>query len=240
MSRRVFIAGYILLGIVCLLTLPYLWQLLKILFAAPSASILQQLECYKWAALGAVIYLLVYRRFKDRIKILETDTHEHLHMWVALLVGRRIHSVHAERDTGVMSSSGTSRVAHIPVSLAPYCFPLFTFALLAFRFALDFRGRGIYDIIVGFSLAFHLYCVKNETGNHQTDINQYPLPFSYLYIFTAWLINTCLILAAFFPNMNMGYAGHASPYGQYGLWSSIARWVVAMWDNLTSFISWLF
>ena len=91
----------------------------------------------------------------------------------------------------------------IPQALAPYCLPIFTYMLLALRCLVQPEGLWIFDILVGSTIAFHVLCFVRQTGNHQTDINQYPLYFSYLYIVTMQLVNLCIILVAFFPNYNV-------------------------------------
>lgn len=203
-----------------------------------SIPILNQLEMYKWCAIGIALYITFYRWKGDKMSFIETDTHEHLHIWTAVLFNRKVHSLHAEQQSGVVYTSGTHTWTEIPVSLAPYCVPIFSFILLAFRWLLNFHGKWLFDILIGISLGFHYCCVKSQIGSHQTDINQYPLPFSYSYITTIWLINICLIMAAFFPNMNPG-ASNPSIYGTYGIFSSIYRWGASMWDNLIDFINFI-
>lgn len=95
---------------------------------------------------------------------------------------------------------------------------------------MDFHGMWIFDLLIGCTLCFHFYCFKTQIGNHQPDINQYPLLLSYSYIVTSWLIGFCIILPAFFPNMN-GH-GFVQPMYNYGLFSAIWRLLEAWWDNL--------
>ena len=59
------------------------------------------------------------------------------------------------------------------MSLAPYCLPIYTYALLMLRPLLDFHGLIIYDILIGITLAFHVVNFKKDTSRHQPDINQY-------------------------------------------------------------------
>lgn len=131
-------------------------------------------------------------------------------------------------------SSGRVSAGLVPVSLAPYCFPLFTFFLLSLRWMMDFRGVWIFDILIGITLCFHFYCFKTQTGNYQSDINQYPLLLSYTYIFTSWLLVLCIIIPAFFPNMN-GH-GTGSLVCHYGVFSSVWRMLCAWWETLSSFV----
>lgn len=85
------------------------------------------------------------------------------------------------------------------MALAPYCLPLWTYFILWLRPFINFQGRGIFDIVIGLTVAFHVLCFKSQTRNNQTDINQYPLLFSYSYIYIARIINGLIIVVAFFP-----------------------------------------
>ena len=38
----------------------------------------------------------------------------------------------------------------------------------------------IIDVIIGFSIGLHIVCFTEQTRSYQTDINQYPLWFSYI------------------------------------------------------------
>lgn len=46
------------------------------------------------------------------------------------------------------------------------------------------------------------YCFIKQIGNHQININQFPLLLSYSDILTLWLLVLCIIIPAFFSNMN--------------------------------------
>ena len=121
--------------------------------------------------------------------------------------------------------SGKYDYALAPMALAPYCLPIFTYLLLSIRCLMDFHGMWIYDVIIGMTICFHFFCFKNQTGSYQTDINQYPLSFSYLYIITALLINFCVIWVAFFP--------------QYNVYTSFWRLVTSVWENGVSFVKFI-
>lgn len=195
--------GSILLAILLLLTLPYAWKLITIIFHPKNVTILKQLSLFQWVALGFVVFSLVRRLLSKNIVWLETFTHELTHIVVAMMFFRKVNSFHAEAGSGVVNTSGKRGGITAPMSLAPYCLPIYTYLLLALRSLMDFHGLWIYDIIVGMTISFHVGCFRHQTGNHQTDINQYPLLFSYLYIYAARLINICIIVVAFFPNYNV-------------------------------------
>lgn len=210
-----------LLIVLCVLLIPYAVKLVGIIFAPKYVSIWKQLGIYQFVALGMVLYLIIRKYLRTNIEWLEVFSHELTHSIVAMLFFRKIHSFQAtERDGGIVYTSSYHRFSEIPMALAPYCLPIFTYALLFLRPLIDFDGRWIFDMLIGITLCFHLICFKKQTGNFQPDINQYPLAFSYLYIITAHLINFCIIWVAFFPN--------------YHVFSSFWRMVCAIWGQLLS------
>lgn len=216
------------------LTFPYFIYIGQTIFCPQRGTTLTQLTMYQWVGVGMLGYAIVERMVKHNISWLETLSHELTHGFFALILQGRIHSLKADEDSGVISHSGVKKWGLASVSLAPYCFPLFTYLLLAIRHLLDFHGKWVFDIIVGISLAFHIICFRKQTGNHQTDINRYPLVFSYFYIFVCWIINICVILVSFWPNMYQKSASLPFYYG-YGMWSSLLRWPNEMRNTLISF-----
>ena len=209
--------GTLLLILVLILTIPYAWKLIHILFFPKHVKILQQLSLFQWVAVGFVCYSVLRAFFNKNALWIETFTHELTHVIVAMLLFRKVHSFHAEEGSGVVYTSGQSNNMIIPMALAPYCLPIYTFLLLSVRSLMNFHGIWVYDILIGISLSFHVNCFIHQTGKHQTDINQYPLLFSYLYIYVARLINACIIVVSFFPS--------------YNVFSSFWRCIVAIYKN---------
>lgn len=235
MSKLTYLISMMVLAVVLILTIPYLWYLLGAIFCPENNTLWEQLEMFKWAAVGFAAFAVARRYIKNNILFAETFSHEVTHTFVAILFNRRIHSFHAEGGTGSIYTSGKRHYSLVPIALAPYCFPIFTYFLLAFRWMMDFHGLWIFDIIIGITLCFHFYCFQTQIGNYQSDISQYPLLFSYTYIVTMWIINLCIILPAFFPNMN-GH-GNVEPMYNYGVWSCIVRLITEWWNNLIGYIS---
>lgn len=228
MTRMGLAIWMILLTIITLLTLPYAWYLLKVIFAI--GNILHQLEIFKWVAVGFICFAILRRHIKGNLKFVETFSHELTHTIFAFFFNRQVHGFHAQQGEGMMVSSGGGSASMVPVSLAPYCIPIFTLFLLSFRWMMDFHGMWIFDIIIGVTVCFHFYCFKTQIGNYQTDINQYPLLLSYSYIAVSWLIVLCIVIPAFFPNMN-GHGTGVVSYN-YGVFSAVWRLLEAWWDNL--------
>lgn len=205
-----------------LLTLIYLWQIGAILLFPAKISVARQLSLYQWVALGFVIYVVFHRLVHKNISFLEVMSHEWSHIFVAMLFMRRVHSFHAEERTGVVYTSG-NHFSNVPVSLAPYCLPIITYLLLMVRCLITSQGLMIFDLLIGITLSFHYFCFKTQTGNHQSDITSFPLFFSYLYIWTARLINLAVILVAFFPG--------------YNVFTSFRRYLTTAIDNVSALVA---
>lgn len=214
------------LVIVLLLIVPYIWKLFNILFLSPTESVLSQLELYMWLVAGMFIALVLGHYLNKNLNWLKTFSHELTHTLIALLFFKKVHSFHAEEEDGVVLTCGTTKKGGISIALAPYCLPIFTYFLLAIRILIEANRIWIFDLIIGISLAFHISCFKHQTTPLQPDINQYPLFFSYTYIYVARVINFCIILVAFFPKCNV--------------FTSTWRLLSAMYDSIILFFEWIF
>lgn len=160
---------------------------------------------FLWFTGGAIVFPVMNRFLKKNIEIIKTFTHELTHAVTALLTFRRIHSFQAEERQGVIYTSGSERTRFL-VTLAPYCFPIYTFPLLILRCLVVKSLLPIMDILIGFTVGLHFICFKEQTGNHQLDITNHPLFFSYIYIIAILLFDICLILLSYEPSLNIFYA----------------------------------
>ncbi len=150
---------------------------------------------YKWMLIGMVAYFLLRLvLFRRNEKWMQTFAHELSHTIVGLFFFRKIHSFLAEEGTGVIYHSGRRHFGDIFISLAPYCLPYFTYIFLLLRIVGADNMLYIFDILVGFSLAFHLGCFISQTRSYQTDIQQHGYLRSYLFIATALIFNFTVIL----------------------------------------------
>lgn len=193
-----------------------------IFFPTPPMTVSGNLDMYLWTAVGAVAYTLLRGLLRKNIVWLETFSHELTHIVVSLMLFRKIHSFRAGQGSGEVTTSG-SDVSRVFVSLAPYCLPIFTYLLLFFRPLIKADSLYVYDILVGISIAFHAICFKTQTGNHQPDINRFPLFFSYLYIAAALLFNLNTILVSYWSSKNV--------------FTAFVYSLQSMWEGMTSFIS---
>lgn len=224
----------VILSLLMLLTIPYLWEILKAIFIPKHGDFWGKEKTYMWVMIGVVAYLCLRLLIRSKSRFLETLSHELTHAAIALLCGRRIHSIHVEDSgTGVVFTSGNNNYSLVPVALAPYCLPLFTYILLAIRCIVDEDSLWICDLLIGMVTCFHYICFKTQLGNYQTDINQYPLSFSYYYIVTFWVINICIVLVSINTEIIQKDA-----WGR-GLFSSLLQLVTHWWENLQMYINWL-
>lgn len=160
------------------------------------------LPVYQWTGVGIVAFFVIVRLFNKNLNWFTTFSHELTHTIVSILLFRKIHSFQAGMGTGEISTSGNSNTL-VFVDLAPYCLPIFTYLLLAIRMMLAKDMLMYYDVLIGLSVGFHVYCFKTQTGSYQTDINKHPLYFSYIYIATALLFNLCVILVSYWNGKNV-------------------------------------
>lgn len=172
---------------------------------------------------SGICRILYPSRFLNRnLEWIETFSHELTHIIVAMLFFRKVHSFNAGLHGGVVETSGKNTRGIVPMSLAPYCLPIFSYLLLLFRPLIDFEGRWIFDVLIGMTLCFHFFCFRKQTGSFQTDINQFPLSFSYFYIAVAHLMNFCIIWVVFFP--------------RYNVFTSTWRMITTIWSSIVGLL----
>ena len=115
-------------------------------------------------------------------------------MLFALLFGRKIHRFNVDRKDSHVSFSGGWFGYHA-ITLSPYCVPIFTLALLPWRFT---TGNPVFlciiDILIGATYAFHVCCWVRQTRLYQTDITGPGVVKSLLCIATFHILNLCLVL----------------------------------------------
>lgn len=150
--------------------------------------------------IGGCVLMFVIDYFTSKNNaVLKTFHHETTHMFVNLITFRKILMLRVDTKGGVVSSVGSKWMLEA-VSLSPYCLPLAAYVVMIFGYFFANNMSGAYALILGVAYAFHLLCIKEDFvswkqfGRHQTDINQYPLFFSYLYILCFWLMNTMIVL----------------------------------------------
>jgi hypothetical protein len=151
---------------------------------------------YKWfgAGFGAYFMLRLLPFFRKNEGFMQTFSHELTHLIVSLMFGQKNHSFRASDGEGGEMRHSDSHFGGIFISLAPYCLPIFTYAFLFLRIIGAWKQLMWFDIFIGFTLAFHTTCFAKQTGNRQTDIQQYGYFKSYLFIAVLGLFNITIIL----------------------------------------------
>lgn len=155
----------------------------------------RHLTMYQWLLYGFAAYFVIRRFdfFARNEQWLQTTSHEATHALVGMMFLHKIHSLEAREGHGVVYHSGRN-FGSIFISLAPYCFPVLTYALLFLRLMGANRMLYVFDILIGFTLAFHVLCFWMQTGRHQPDIQGQGYLRSFLFLFLFWFFNASVIL----------------------------------------------
>lgn len=210
------------------LHIKYLYYPIIILLLALTATeffpafgwIFSHIKVYQWMLYGMAAYFIIRMiPFASRNELwLQTFSHELSHTVVSLMFFQKIHSFRADEDNGIMWHSGR-RWGGIFISLAPYCLPIYTFAFLLLRIIGANKMLYIFDLLIGFTLAFHLVCFWKQARPYQIDIQRQGYVRAYLFIAVALLFNTTIILLS----IRKGIVG-AVCYLFPKYWNDIAGW----------------
>ena len=118
---------------------------------------------------AAVFLLMLLPRFRHNLKWWMKFTHELTHTLVALLFFRKISTfVVRERECYVAYSGGW--FGHVPITLSPYCLPVYTLMLLPFRYAAEIEFMYVFDFLLGFTYMFHIILFCTQFNFRQSDI----------------------------------------------------------------------
>lgn len=155
-----------------------------------------RMQLHGYLCVGFVAFFLLYLfpRTRNNTRWMMSFTHEFTHLVFAILFFRKIYRFNVDnKDSHVSFSSGW--FGYTPITLSPYCIPLFTLALLPWRFT---TGNVVFlaaiDILIGFTFAFHVCCWASQIRLHQTDITGPGTVRSLLFIALFQIINVCLVV----------------------------------------------
>ena len=124
------------------------------------------------AGFGAYVVFLLFLlipRVRHNLNWLMKFTHELTHTLVALLFFGKIREF-VVRDKECYVSYLTGPIGYVPITLSPYCIPIYTFMLFPFRFAGDSHYMIIFDFLIAFTYAFHVHAFIKQTRFSQPDI----------------------------------------------------------------------
>lgn len=151
-------------------------------------------KVYLWFISGLGAYLLLKGLFRKNLDFLETFTHELTHTIVGLTFFQKIHSFHATNGEGGAIYHSGKMTNNVFISLAPYCLPIYTFALLVFRLWITIKALWIIELLIGSTFGFHAIAMKKQISRFQPDIQNCGILFSYLFIWVFILFHLTLII----------------------------------------------
>lgn len=187
--------GYVLACVVLGILLVIAIAVLVKTFNMETLSV-ARIRLHRNLAIGFASFFVLFLipRVRNNTRWMMSFTHEFTHLIFALLFFRKIQRFKVDdKDSHVSFSGGW--YGYIPIALAPYCVPIFTLALLPWRFT---TGNAVFltaiDLLIGFSYAFHVCCWIKQIRLHQTDIIGPGIVRSLLVIAVFQILNFCLVL----------------------------------------------
>ena len=122
-----------------------------------------------FAAYALFMFFLISPKIRHNLNWFMHFTHELTHMLVALLFFRRIEEfLVSRRDCHVKYQK--SRIGYVPITLSPYCIPIYTFMLFPFRYFGAPQYMFVFDVMIAFTYAFHIHTFIKYTRYTQSDI----------------------------------------------------------------------
>lgn len=147
-----------------------------------------------FAAYGLFLVSMIVPRMRHNLNWFMKFTHELTHTLVAVLFFAKIREfVVKDRDCYVNYKAGP--IGYVPITLSPYCIPIYTFMLFPFRFAGDSHYMIIFDALIAFSYAFHVHSFIKQTRFRQPDIENCGKARSVVFISFVHMAVIALILA---------------------------------------------
>ena len=147
-----------------------------------------------FAAYVVFLIILTIVKGKHNLNWLMKFTHELTHTLVALVFFRKIHEfVVKGRECFVYYDP--PKVGYLPITLSPYCIPIYTLMIFPFRFAGDSHYMIIFDALIAFTYSFHVHAFIKQTRFTQKDIKNCGIALSVSFISFVHLAMLSLILA---------------------------------------------
>lgn len=143
-----------------------------------------------------VVFALILRflRISHNLDWFMKFTHELTHTLVALLFFRKIHEF-VVRGRECYVHYDPPKIGYLPITLSPYCIPIYTCMIFPFRFAGDSQYMIIFDALIAFTYAFHINAFIKQTRPSQNDIENCGLAQSATFLAFIHLAVISLILA---------------------------------------------
>ena len=143
-----------------------------------------------------ILFLIILTIFRSRHNLnwFMKFTHELTHTLVALVFFRKIHEF-VVRGRECFVHYDPPKVGYLPITLSPYCIPIYTLMIFPFRFAGDSHYMIIFDALIAFTYAFHVHAFIKQTRFTQNDIENCGIAQSVSFISFVHLAMISLILA---------------------------------------------
>ena len=143
-----------------------------------------------------ILFLIILTILKSRHNLnwFMKFTHELTHTLVALVFFRKIHEF-VVRGRECFVHYDPPKVGYLPITLSPYCIPIYTLMIFPFRFAGDSHYMIIFDALIAFTYAFHVHAFIKQTRFTQNDIENCGIAQSVSFISFVHLAMISLILA---------------------------------------------
>lgn len=171
----------------------------KMWITSPEEGNLRGMIC-GFAAYLAFLLFLCLPKIRHNLNWFMHFTHELTHTLVALIFIRRIEEFLVSR-TDCHVKYQKSNIGHVPITLSPYCIPIYTFMLFPFRYFGDKDYMFAFDVMIAFTYAFHIHSCVKYTRYTQSDIEGCGLARSTAFISFVHCAVLALILAI--PNGGM-------------------------------------
>ena len=147
-----------------------------------------------FAAYILFLIILTVLRSRHNLNWFMKFTHELTHTLVALVFFRKIHEF-VVRGRECFVRYDPPKIGYIPITLSPYCIPIYTLMIFPFRFAGDSHYMIIFDALIAFTYAFHVHAFIKQTRFTQNDIENCGIAQSVSFISFVHLAMISLILA---------------------------------------------
>lgn len=183
----------------------FIWPLLVVFFIVnvyccynAVFDIFPYYDSYYGFVIGLILYFGFRHLQRKNIDFLETFSHELMHFVVGLLFLLRVKEIGVEPSKGFVKFVHTNADEHSKgnpfLALAPYCLPIFTYVLLLIRMLIARGNLWLFDILVGFSVGFHVLAIRRDLKVDQPDIKEQGVLFSYLFVWSFILFSVSIIL----------------------------------------------
>ncbi|MGM9735603.1 MAG: hypothetical protein ACI3ZL_04255 [Candidatus Cryptobacteroides sp.] len=124
---------------------------------------------FGFAAYAIFLLFLISPKIRHNLDWFMHFTHELTHTLVALLFFRKIEEFQvSKRDCHVIYQK--SSIGYLPITLSPYCIPIYTFMLFPFRYFGASQYMFAFDVMIAFTYAFHIHSFVKYTRYTQSDI----------------------------------------------------------------------